>query len=203
MLEEHLLNELYTRKKKSMQEIADILKCSLHKISYWMNKYKIPIRSRSDAAYIKHNPHGDPFVFMKPETKEDFELWGVGIGLYWGEGNKANKNTVKIGSVDPMIINIFIKFLKRFFKINKRKLKFHLHIFSDIDINKAENFWIRVLDIKKSQLYKPTITRTGALGTYRHKSKFGVATLYYGNTKVRNIIVDSCRDSSVGRACAW
>ena len=69
-------------------------------------------------------------------------------------------------------------------------MKFHLHIFSDIDINEARNFWIKELGIKKEQIYKPMITRTGALGIYKKKSKYGVMTVYYCNVKLRNLLVN-------------
>jgi hypothetical protein len=64
-----------------------------------------------------------------------------------------------------------------------------LHIFSDIDIEEAYDYWIKELKIKKEQFYKPTITITGKLGNYRNKSKYGVLTVIYGNTKLRNALV--------------
>ena len=89
MLKKEMLFHLYCGEKKSMQEIADRLNYSLHTVSYWMQKYKIPIRSRSEATYVRRNPGGDPFLFHKPITPEEIKLFGLGIGLYWGEGNKA------------------------------------------------------------------------------------------------------------------
>lgn len=49
----------------SMSEIAVNLECSIHKVVYWMNKYGIKRRSRSEALYIKLNPKGDPFKIKK------------------------------------------------------------------------------------------------------------------------------------------
>jgi len=68
-------------------------------------------------------------------------------------------------------------------------LRFHLHIFTDISLRKAKDFWMKELGIEEGQIYKPTITQTGKLGTYRKKSEYGVMTLYYANTKLRNLIV--------------
>ena len=64
-----------------------------------------------------------------------------------------------------------------------------MHIFTDIDINKAKNYWIKELKINRKQFYKPFISKTGSPGTYRQKSKYGVLTLYYANTKLRNLLV--------------
>jgi len=184
------LKNLYIVKHKSAQEIAELISCSPNKINYWLTKYKISKRTISDAIYIKHNPDGDPFKFVYPENIEDAKLFGLGLGLYWGEGNKANKNTVRLGNSDAALLSKFIEFLIKFFNIDKKDLKFHLHIFSDIDVNEALAYWIKKLKINKKQFYKPMITISGSLGTYKNKSKFGVATVYYGNIKLKNKLVE-------------
>ncbi len=189
-LTEEKLRRLYFADKKSIADIAKIFKCSERGINYWFNKYGITKRTISEAIYLKHNPDGDPFNFVRPINSEDAQLFGMGIGLYWGEGNKANKNTVKLGNSDPALLRIFIRFLIKFFNINKKDFKFHLHTFSDINLNEAQNFWMKELDIQKKQFYKPTVTITGKLGNYKKKSRYGVLTVYYANTKVRNILVN-------------
>lgn len=190
MIQKEALERLYVREGKSMQEIADILQCSLHKVAYWMDGHSISRRSRSEAMYRKHNPDGDPFKFVEPRTLKDAELFGIGIGLYWGEGNKANKNSVRLGNTDPMLIKRFMEFLIRFFDIDKSDMKFGLQIFTDIDTNKAMRFWQKELGVWRSQFMKPTITISGSIGKYRHKSKYGVVTLHYHNKKLRDLLVN-------------
>ena len=189
-LTEEKLRELYFGNKKSVADIARIFKCSQRGINYWFKKYGIPKRTISEAIYVKCNPDGDPFKFNPPKDFDEAKLFGMGIGLYWGEGNKANKNTVKLGNSDTALLRIFIKYLIKFFKIEKKDLRFHLHVFTDIDIDEAYKHWVRELKIKKTQFYKPTVTITGKLGTYRKKSKYGVLSVYYANTKLRNILVN-------------
>ena len=111
------LRRLYSDEHKSAQEIAEIFNCSSNRINYWLKKYYITKRSISDAIYIKHNPNGDPFEFVPPRNIEEAKLFGLGLGLYWGEGNKANKNTVRLGNTDPVLLNKFIEFLIIFFKL--------------------------------------------------------------------------------------
>ncbi|MEK7181157.1 MAG: hypothetical protein AAB738_02365 [Patescibacteria group bacterium] len=188
-LTREILENLYKKENKSVPEIAKKLNCSEHKINYWLGKHNIIKRTISEAIYLKYNPDGDPFKFTPPKTSQDYQLFGLGIGLYWGEGNKANKNVVKISNSDPELLKVFIKFLIRFFSIKKEDMRFHLHVFTDIDLEKAKRFWMGELGIKREQIYKPTITQTGKLGTYRNKSQFGVLSLYYANTKLRNLIV--------------
>lgn len=184
------LRTLYIKKRKSIAEIAKIFKCSEQGINYWFKKYNIPKRTISEAIYAKNHPDGDPFKIVFPSNQEEAKLFGIGIGLYWGEGNKANRNTVKLGNSDPKLLKIFIEFLIKFFKIDKNDLRFHLHTFTDINLDDAFNYWVGELKIKKEQFYKPTVTITGKLGNYRNKSKYGVLTVYYANTKLRNILVN-------------
>jgi len=182
------LLRLYINEQKSAEDVAKKFHCSAGRINYWLFKYRISKRSISEAIYIKHNPEGDPFHFVRPKNQKEAELFGLGLGLYWGEGTKANKTTVRIGNSDPALLRKFIEFLVTFFSISKKDFKFHLHTFSDIDIEEAKEYWMDRLEIKKEQFYKPLVSITGKLGKYRNKSKYGVLTLYYGNVKVKNIL---------------
>ncbi len=184
------LYKLYQIEQKSVSEIAGIFNCSENKINYWLSEYGIRKRSISEAIYIKHNPDGDPFSFRAPKNIQEAKLFGMGVGLYWGEGTKADNASVRLGNSDPALLRIFISFLIKFFKIKKVDLRFHLHIFSDINPEEATNFWVKQLGIKKIQLYKPTITRTGKLGTYKKKSRYGVLTLYYCNSKLKKVLMN-------------
>lgn len=184
------LNLLYFGQGKSVPEISKRLNCSENRVNYWIKKYKIKKRTISEAIYLKHNPNGDPFKFSWPKNFKESRLFGLGLGLYWGEGNKANKNAVRLGNSDVDLVRVWLEFLNVFFGITKDKLKFQLHIFSDIELSEAQNYWIKKLCLKKEQFYKSVVIKTGALGTYKKKSKYGVLTICYGNTKVRNILVN-------------
>ncbi|MBI5421267.1 MAG: helix-turn-helix domain-containing protein [Parcubacteria group bacterium] len=189
MINKEKLFELYTHEGKSMQEIAILLGCSVHTVVYWMQKYDIKRRSISEAVYRKCNPGGDPFEFVFPTNQEEAQLFGLGIGLYWGEGTKANESSVRLANTNPELIKKFIEFLITFFNIKKGDLRFGLQIFTDIDPKKAMDFWIKKLTINRDQFYKTIITKSGSLGTYRKKSEYGVISVMYHNTKMRNVLV--------------
>lgn len=185
------LADLYLNQKKSSAEIAQRFKCSEHKVNYWLAKYSIPKRSMSDAIYFKNNPNGDPFKIAKVNSFEGAKLLGLGLGLYWGEGNKKNKNSIRLGNTDPDIIKTFIEFLLKVFNIEKKKLRFGLQIFSDMLPGKVLKFWVGELKqfgIKREQFFKVTITPARSLGTYREKSKFGVLTVHFSNIKLKKIL---------------
>ncbi len=104
------LDKLYNRENKSMQEIALLLGCSQGRVRYWMNVHGLSRKTISEAVYIKSNPHGDPFLLKLPSNLEEMKLFGIGIGLYWGEGTKASKSSVRLGNTDPELICTFILF---------------------------------------------------------------------------------------------
>ena len=189
MLSETQLKKLYIEKKLSVMEISIMLGCSLHKVSYWMDKYSIERRSISQAIYNKNNPNGDPFSVQPIDTIDKAKLFGMGVGLYWGEGTKANKYAVRLGNTDPKLLNMFIRFLTELFLVNKDDLRFGLQIFTDINPKTAVNYWINELGVDKSQFYKIHTTISGSIGTYRNKSQYGVVTIYYHKKRLRDILV--------------
>ena len=101
MIDRTILEELYLGAKLSVVQIAVQLNCSANKVAYWMKQYGIPCRSISEAVYTRHNPLGDPFTIRPIVTVDDARLLGIGIGLYWGEGTKANRHAVRLGNTDP------------------------------------------------------------------------------------------------------
>lgn len=190
-MDKEKLRNLYLDNKKSSPEIAKILNCSEHKINYWLAKHNIPKRSVSEAIYQKHNPKGDPFKIKLINSIKDAKLLGLGLGLYWGEGNKKNKNSIRLGNTDPGIIKKFAEFLVEIFAVNKSKLRLGLQIFGDMSEKMALNFWLKELKeygINRSQFFKVTITPSRSLGTYREKSKYGVLTIHFCNKKLKNLI---------------
>ncbi len=191
MITKRVLENLYLERKLSVAAIAALLHCSQNRINYWLAKYSIKKRSIADAMYARHNPNGNPFTIRAPTTDRDLFLLGLGLGLYWGEGNKANKLSIRLGNTDPKLIKYFILFLIDLFHINKKKLRFGLQIFSDVSEGDALAFWLRELkdfNIDKDKFQKIVITQARSLGTYKNKNRYGVLTVYYHNRKLRDII---------------
>lgn len=188
MVEKNILEILYHKQNYSVAKIATILKCSQTKVNYWLKKYNIKKRSISDALYLKNNPTGDPFCVNVYHIDDMSMLYGLGMGLYWGEGTKASKNSIRLGNTDPYLILSFIKFLAVFFDVKKTKLKFGLQVFSDLDTKIIKKYWMNVLGISSHQFYKIIVSKTTNKGTYKKKTKYGVLTVYFNNTKLRNIL---------------
>ena len=188
-MDKSTLIDLYTKQQKSISEIASALGCSSNKITYWMIKHGIARRHQRDANYIKAHPGGDPFLFDKPVTEDDFYLYGLGIGIYWGEGNKASKSSVRVGNTDPLLVEYFVRFLERFYGLQRSSLSFGVQIFSDIKADDALAYWCNTLNVKPAQFYKPTLSLSVSQGTYKRRSKYGVITVYFNNSRLKESIM--------------
>lgn len=195
MINKEILEGFYIKKRLSAKEISIILKCSETKIHYWLSKHKFKKRSISEAVYVKANPTGDPFSFSKPTNNMEWFLYGLGIGLYWGEGNKLNKQAVRLGNTDPDLIRKFLEFLHTFYSIDVKRLRFGIQVFSDCNPVVAKNFWVQRLGVSESQFHKKVIvTKSTKPGTYVIKNKYGVLTVYFSNTKLRDMIVGAIEE---------
>ncbi len=185
------LRKLYLEEKKSSKDIAKLSKCSEHKVNYWLLKYAINKRSLSEAIYVHHNPHGDPFRLKEIRTLADAKLFGLGLGLYWGEGNKKNKSAVRLGNTDPQPIKKFIEFLTKICNVQPAKMRFGLQIFGDMVSKTALRFWLeelREFHVSPKQFFKVTVTPHRGIGNYRAKTKHGVLTIHVNNIKLKKLI---------------
>ncbi len=186
-MHQNQLEELY-KNGLSMMEIAEKLSVSHHKVCYWMEKHDIPRRTRSEATYVKRNPNGDPFLIKTKLSKEEAEPKGLGLGLYWGEGTKTNKTSVRLSNTDPTLVNKFVEFLIVICGVAKNTLRFSLQVFDDMGVEETENYRQMKLGVKSEQFYKTTVTPSQGKGTYKSKTKHGVLTVYCHNKKLRDVL---------------
>jgi hypothetical protein len=116
---------------------------------------------------------------------------GVGIGLYWGEGNKVAKNSIRLGNTDPKLIRKFLDFLTNICGADPGKIRFGLQIFSDTSPAQALDYWMSIVDFPRSQfLPKVVVTPARGSGNYRKKSEYGVLTVYFHNKKLKRLLMD-------------
>jgi hypothetical protein len=182
------LFKLYVTDKKSVAQMSKIMNCSQSKVNYWLSKYKIEKRNISDAVYQFKNPLGNPFSLKYPGSIDKAILYGLGLGLYWGEGLKRGTGGMRLTNSNPRLIKKFIHFLEEIFSINKKSLKFILQIFSDISQDEALEYWIKEIGVSKNQFYKVIVSKVRGEGTYKYRSEHGVVIVYFNNTRLKKCI---------------
>lgn len=186
------LEQSYVQEKRSMQEIADELGCSVHKVQYWMDKYEIQRRGWDEASYVKQNLNGDPFEIKVPTSVAERELFTLGVALYIGEGTKRNYD-VRLANSDPLVIQAFLRFLRETCSVQENKIKAWLNIFDDADVERALNYWQDVTGLPRAQFMK-TIVRPSRSGNYLNKSGYGTLTVVVSNKKLGDMVKQWCKE---------
>lgn len=190
MVKKEILEELYQSKKLSVMQIAHLLNLNAKTIEYWIKCFGIKMRSRKEAMYIWHNPNGDPFAIKTKLDEHEKFLFGMGLGLFWGEGMKASKYGVRLGNTDPFLILYFRDFLQKLCGVQLEKIKYSLQLFGDVDEQKAVQFWCHTLKIQPKNLGKISLIKLRGKGTYKKKNEFGVLQIACHNKKLK-LIMDS------------
>lgn len=191
-IEKDELARLYYDQRLSMEQIANQLGCSPHKVVYWMDQYGFERRSWSEATYVNRNRDGDPFAIRMPETPEEKELFALAIGLYMGEGAKKGQRVILVNT-NPAILRLFLVFLEQFCGVSRSKVKVWLNIFDDCDVDMAIRWWSNELNLNREQFYD-TAARKSRGGSYTNKSKYGTLSVVFTNVKLKRIIDDWCSE---------
>jgi DNA-binding CsgD family transcriptional regulator len=185
-INKEIISRLYTEEGLSIKKISVELGISEEKVKYYMRLYKIRVRTKSETAYLQHNKSFSP---KQLESHRDYYLYGLGIGLYLGEGNKASEYSVRLGNTDPGIINLFVKFLVDICGVDKNEIKYGLQVFNDSDPDEALKYWMLQLNCDKTMFHKTiSVIPPQGKGTYRRKSTKGVLQVYVNNKRLKEWI---------------
>jgi hypothetical protein len=183
---------------RSAAEIGESLGIPWRRVIYLMDKYNIKRRTLSEAIYCKHNPGGDPFSIKENLSSVEERLKILALGLYLNEGSKSNSISVRLSNSNPTLVNIFIKFLKIICGVRSQKIKFLLTLHHDTQLEQAQQYWSRQLDIPLAQLNKSAVVNQQGNGTYKKKAAYGALTVCVHNMKLRKIIQNWVSEYSRG-----
>ena len=202
------LEKLYNN-GHSMTEIAETLSCSVHKVAYWMEKYNLTRRTLSQAIYLKANPEGDPFKIKTDLDRKEMFLLGLGLGIYWGEGERISKDKVRVANSNPEVIKAFIRFLLDICQLKKHKLLYQIICFNDSNLVETKKYWSDQLGVSQEKFGKIVQIPTQGKGTYKKKSSKGVCILTVSSIKLKPWIMKELQKLAYlpgwlsGRANSW
>lgn len=187
------IQKLY-RDGKSMAEVARILHCSVNTVVYWMKKYNIKRRSHSEATYLKENPDGDPFNIKKHRSKREQLLYGLAMGLFWGEGTKAISSSVRLTNTDPAMIKLFRSFLLEICQVDLNKIRYSIVTFNDSIPAAASAYWAQELGISEGKFGTIVTIPPQGKGSYKKKSLYGVCSITVSNIKLKQWIMQQLEE---------
>lgn len=197
--EDHKKALILRKQGKSYSQIKKCLKVSKSTLSCWLRNYPLSkqrIRELRDWSEQRIEKCRETKRQKKEKRLKEIyeiqkklilpldnrELFLAGLFLYWGEGTKTQPSRLSISNADPSIIKFFIIWMEKSLNIPKTKLKIHLHLYQDMDIKKAIQFWSKTLNIPNKQFTKPYIKKS-FLRNINHKGGFGHGTC---NAKVND-----------------
>ncbi len=157
----------------SLNEIVDRLKISKGTASVWLAN--IELSSKATKRLEKRQIIGQykTLLIKKRKRKELFKrLETEAVGklkevcfcgviyqllaaiLFWCEGSKGNLTKVGFTNSDPVMARLFLKCLRKGFKIKEEKFRIVVHLHSYHDEETQIKFWSRVTNIPVNQFSK-------------------------------------------------
>lgn len=186
----------YRKQGMSIGDIATRLTVSKSTVSLWVrdtvldNKARIKLSLKNSSNEVTEKRRSSRLRTENDKKENAYKLAGrhinsiskqelrfLALGIYWGEGGKVQKGSVRISNSDPEIILIIMKFFREHCLVEDGKFRALIHTHSKTQVESAEVYWSNLIKIPRKQFYK----------TYIQKNKVGVGkrkTLPYGTLDV-------------------
>ena len=195
------------RSGKSYNEIRDLLGMPKSTLSNWLCKIQWSSKIKNILAEkaLRENTirlrslnkiRGEHLIKLyreaRKEAKEEFEyfkfhpIFITGIAIYWGEGNKTSRHMIRVGNVDPLMIKLFVKFLREICGIPKKEIRAYLLLYPDLDLDECKNFWIKQSGLSNKNFNKCVVIQG------RHKTRrirYGVCNIGVSSTYLKEKIL--------------
>lgn len=196
---------------KTYTFIKDYLNISKGTLSYWLKNIKLTkfqlknikkdSTERRIENYINTRRKKRIKIFesylengrknLLPFSKRDFLI--AGLFLYLGEGEKSNWWTTSISNTNPSIIKFVLFWFTKILKIPKNKIKVHLHLYKDMDIEKEINLWTKITGIPRKQFRKPYIKKTSSKSIDYYTFGHGTCRILIEATELKNKVIAAIR----------
>lgn len=135
------------------------------------------------------------------------ELWLLGIALYWAEGSKERERSIgqriAFNNSDPLMIRLFVKWLKECCFIKNEDIKYELYIHEN-SFNKLETvkmYWAKVLgnpiDVVYFKKNKQSVYRRNTGEDYYGLVRVTVKKSSYLNRKISGWVNGVCKNCRV------
>lgn len=195
---------------KSYSQIREQLGVSKSTLSIWLRAYplndeqaKVLRGARTEKDYARterfretmKKKRSDRLSLYYEEGKKKLssfsknELFLAGLFLYWGEGNKASRNTLGVYNNDPSLMKFALRWYVESLDIPQRKIGVYLHLYSDMDIPKEIAYWENILSLPSSSFRKPYIKQSTRVGIDHKGFGHGTCGLVVHDTVIKEKIL--------------
>ncbi|MDO8470137.1 MAG: helix-turn-helix domain-containing protein [bacterium] len=126
-----------------------------------------------------------------PFSKRD--LYIAGLFLYWGEGSKTRVSELEVANTDPAVPKFFIYWTTHCLNLEKEKIRVHLHLYSDMNIESEIAYWSHALKLPREQFTKPYIKKNSSQSINRGTFGHGTCTIKISNARVAEKILQGLK----------
>ncbi len=109
-------------------------------------------------------------------------LFIAGLMLYVSEGDNTHTRLIRLTNSRPDIHRIFIDFLTVYLGVDKKKIRFWILLYPDLDEVICMKFWSKKMGISVSQFYKNQVIQGRSKKRTLH---FGVGNTIIGSTLLK------------------
>jgi hypothetical protein len=105
-------------------------------------------------------------------------LFWLGLGLFWAEGGKKEKWSVRLINSDPEVIKTAMRFFREICKVQDSKFRFRIYLHPNIIDSEAKKYWTNLLNLPENQFYKSQKTISIASKGKRRYNQLPNGTLH-------------------------
>lgn len=109
-------------------------------------------------------------------------LFTLGLGLYWGEGDKKTRYQVRLTNTDPELIRTFLNFLEAYAKEFKDRIWISVIRYEGTDKTQCERFWQEKTDLIPQQFQKTVTVKSRGI---ERKSPYGICVIGISSVKLK------------------
>ena len=106
-----------------------------------------------------------------------------GILLYWAEGARREKE-VEFTNTDPKMIKLMMEFFRKILEVPESKFKILVRISENGNIEKAEDFWLKITGLKKENPRTPELLKSNPNSKTLQKHPYGMCRIVINNVSL-------------------
>ena len=181
------VKDLYYKNGLSAREVGKKLGFPVWQVIKFMKKNNLARRDQAETHRLAFLASPSSFKTRSKLTNKEKLLKTAGLMLYWGEGAKTSDSTVDLANSDPLMIKLFLKMLRKIYRVNEEKLRVLLYCYKNQKITGLINYWTKITGIPQRQFTKPYV-RQDFLEEKRNKMPYGLIHIRYNDTKLVSLI---------------
>ena len=132
------------------------------------------------------------YALVEAEALKEYEvykrepLFWAGLMVYAGEGDKRNKNQIRITNTEFHLHKIFIQFALKYLDIKRQNMRCALILYADHNESLCREMWSNLLEIPREQFYKTQIINGKE---QKRKLQYGIGMSIISSTVLKKKLI--------------